>query len=327
MTLLHEFKREEKLPSYFVNRIQDFLSAARTDLRLEVSGTTKVKVVPSEPYGLAAVNLQGRWRFSTEAVERTHPGGAVDTYSIWAVGTDQDISEAPNPFTDNTDYGFELRITDGSDPSGEGVEVFEKIGEVDWSGSAITALRQTYNAVTGAMLADSALSSATGSDLSWTREAGGALQASIKDGVVNSRNALLAAGVVSPSSILVMGSEWAPTSGGKLEITPDVKSILIASFTANIELQDAKSASAIGLAGVGLDGAPPSPYAYLGIGDGAGKALESVLQVELTVSQDYAFSLSAAPHVLQIEGRRLAGDLAELSGSRTRFTYLLLAAP
>jgi hypothetical protein len=178
MSVLHEFKREERLPSYFVNRIQDFLSAAHTDLRVTLKSPTEVEVVPVEPYGIAAIDLEGRWRFRTTAVSRVHPGGAAGTYIVWAVGTDQNVTESPKPFTDETDYDFDLRITSGADPSGAGVEVFEKVAELDWNGAAITTLRQVYNAVTGPMIADGALG--TGTDIEWKREANGSWVPSVK---------------------------------------------------------------------------------------------------------------------------------------------------
>lgn len=182
MTLLHEFKREERYPSYFVNRLQDFISASRTDLRLTRKNNTEVEVAPAEPYGIAAIDLQGLWRFRETAVARAHPGGIAGTYVVWAVGTKQKIAEVPKPFTDETDYKFDLRITAGPNPEGAGVEVFEKIGEIDWDGAKITALRQTYNAVSGQMIQDGALSSeaAAGSDITWTREPNGAWVPALK---------------------------------------------------------------------------------------------------------------------------------------------------
>ncbi|MGH2939840.1 MAG: hypothetical protein ACRDPE_17145 [Solirubrobacterales bacterium] len=173
MPRMHEFGREERLPSYFMNRLQDFLSGARTDLRVTLKDATHVEVIPVEPYGIAAIDLQGLWRFRDTAVSRAHPGGAAGTYTVWAVATKQKVVEAPKPFTDESVYDFDLRITNGANPNGAGVEVFEKIAEVDWDGVAIIALRQTYNAVTGPMLADGAISSA--GDLLISRNAVGAL--------------------------------------------------------------------------------------------------------------------------------------------------------
>jgi hypothetical protein len=172
-----DFARESRLPSYWANRIQEFLSGARTDLRVSVPDGTHVEVVPAEPYGIAAIDLQGRWRWIEEPVSRVHPGGGAGTFIVWAVATDQDVVNVPKPFTDETDYTFSLRITkSGEEPSGAGVEVFEKIAEVDWDGAKITALRQTYNAVQGAMIERGAFSEST--DIVWTRSSSGGLVAS-----------------------------------------------------------------------------------------------------------------------------------------------------
>jgi hypothetical protein len=176
----HEFDREDVFPSWFPNRLQDFLSAARTDLRLSLKSSTVVQIIPDEALGIAAVAIDGRWRFITKTIERVHPGGAKGTYVIWAIATDNDVDNTPDPFTDHTDYAFQLRITSGAKPTGEGVEVVEKIGEIDWSGTEIEALRQTHSAVTGPMLADGALSSEAPSDITWTRAANGGLIAGFK---------------------------------------------------------------------------------------------------------------------------------------------------
>lgn len=171
MPEMHDFSREERLPSYFMNRLQDFLSAARTDLRLIRVDATHIEVLPAEPYGIAAIDLQGRWRFRDTPVSRAHPGGAAGTYTIWAVATDQKVVEVPKPFTDETDYSFDLRITDGSNPSGTGVEVFEKIGTLGWFGGEITSINQTYNGITGTMMQPGW---SVGGDLEWFREPNGA---------------------------------------------------------------------------------------------------------------------------------------------------------
>lgn len=167
------FLREDVFPSWFANRIQDFLSAAETNLRLSRKNATTVQVIPDAALGIAAIAMQGRWRFNEASIERAHPGGAKGTYIVWAVGEDNDVDEVPKPHTDHTNYAFDLRITSGANPSGAGVEVFEKIGEIDWSGTEIEALRQTLNSVTGAMLANDALPETAGSDVEAIRQPGG----------------------------------------------------------------------------------------------------------------------------------------------------------
>lgn len=180
MPRYYPFAREDIFPSFFANRIQDFLAAARTDLRLSEATATKVAVIPDPDLGVAGISIDGRWRFNVATVERTHPGGAKGTYTVWAVALDNDVDNTPDPFTDHTVYTFDLRITNGEDPSGAGVEVFQKIGEIDWSGAAIEAIRQTYGSVIGPQLADGALSSEAPSDITWTRGPGGGLVAGFK---------------------------------------------------------------------------------------------------------------------------------------------------
>lgn len=193
------FNREDVWPSWIANRFQDFLSAARTDLRISKVDATKIAVIPDPALGIAAVAIDGRWRFITAEVQRQHPGGAKGTWTVWAVATDNDIDNEPDPFTDHTDYAFALRITNGENPSGAGVEVFEKIGEIDWSGTEIEAIRQTHNAVTGAMLANDALPSKSESDVEWVRQPGGGYLLQLKADSVGSNE--IAAGAVAASEV------------------------------------------------------------------------------------------------------------------------------
>lgn len=184
---MHDFARSERLPSYFMNRIQDFLSGARTEFNLQLKDAVTVRVVPTTlAEEICCICIQGRWRFRETAVERVHPGGGAGTYDIWAVATDQKVVEAPKPFTDETDYSFDLRITAHNvNPAGAGVEIFERVGEVEWDGKEITALRQTLGAVSGAQVAPSALSSA-GPALSWSQEPSGAWRPALKQNAVGS---------------------------------------------------------------------------------------------------------------------------------------------
>lgn len=181
---MFDFPREGIFPSWFANRIQDFLSAARTDLRVSLKDADTVQVVPDTELGITAIALEGRWRFNTATVQRDHPGGAKGTYVLWAVSEDNDVDDTPKPHTDHTDYAFDLRITSGANPSGSGVVIFEKIAELDWSGTEIEAIRQTHGSITGAMLADGTLSSEASSDVTWTRAPGGGLIAGIKPNAI-----------------------------------------------------------------------------------------------------------------------------------------------
>lgn len=146
----HPFNRKDIFPSYFANRIQDFLGAAKTDLNLTISGSSGVAVIPDSHLGLAAVSIEGRWRWVEAEVARA-VSGAAGTYSVWAVAEDESVNNTPDPFTDHTIYAFDLRISK-TKPSGSGAAISRLIGEIDWDGTKITALRQLFGAVTNAML-------------------------------------------------------------------------------------------------------------------------------------------------------------------------------
>jgi hypothetical protein len=167
------FKRNDVFPSFFANRIQDFLSGTETNLRISLKNTTTIEVIPDPELGLACIALQGRWRFIEGTIERAHPGGAKGTYVIWAVGVDTDVDNSPDPFTDHTLYAWDLRITSGADPALGADGIFEKIGEIDWSGAAIEAIRQTHGDTTGAMLDDDAFLDS--GNVKWTRDPSGAM--------------------------------------------------------------------------------------------------------------------------------------------------------
>jgi hypothetical protein len=140
----HSFARTAVFPSYFANRFQEFLAAAHTGLALTKEDATHVRIVPDPATGLAACAIQGRWRWVESTINRIVSGGA-GTVTVWACAADESVDNTPDPYTDHTDYSFSIRITTGANPTG--FAIFEKIGEVDWDGAAITAVRQTYGRV------------------------------------------------------------------------------------------------------------------------------------------------------------------------------------
>jgi hypothetical protein len=148
----YPFARNQRFPSFWVNAIQEWLSSMPGSLHLvQVDGTT-VGVDPDPSLGRVGLPIQGRWRYRDTSVTRS-VSGAAGTKSVWAVALDTDVDDTPDPATDHTDYSFDLRVTTGADPSGAGVEVFQKIGEVTWDGSAITQVRQTLSPISREMLA------------------------------------------------------------------------------------------------------------------------------------------------------------------------------
>ena len=167
----HLFNRDEQLPSYFMNVIQEHLSGLASNLRLERVDADTIRVPVPAAEGIVAVPVQGRWRYRTTAVTRDLPGGDGEK-DVWVTASENQIDSSPDPFTDNTDYNFDLRITaSGVDPTG--VDLFMKVGELTVISGAITELRQTYGQVPGGLLKADALQDGGGVAIS--RAPGGAL--------------------------------------------------------------------------------------------------------------------------------------------------------
>jgi hypothetical protein len=176
------FARKDVFPSWWANAIQQALTSVNT-LQISRKSATVIQVVPHPLLGVAGVIIDGKWRMNEATVERT-VSGAKGTYSVWAVAKKNEVDNSPAVFTDHTVYTWDLRVTSGAAPTGEGIDITQKIGEVDWSGSAIETIRQTYGSVSGAQIETGALSSESGSDIAWTRDAGGGLLAQYKPGSV-----------------------------------------------------------------------------------------------------------------------------------------------
>lgn len=220
----HAFVREEVFPSWFANRVQDMLSAGKFDLVISRKNATTIQVVPDAILGIAAVNIKGRWRFNSAAVERA-PSGGKATLGIWAVAEDNAIDNIPNPFTDHTAYAFDLRISATEPAVGAGTAINQKIGEVDWSGTEIEAIRQNRGAVTGAQLADGTFANST--QVEWKREPGGAMVSSLVPAVAE------AVGINSPgivrggSSIIAAEGEYGAVGYGKMATPDRVQNVVV----------------------------------------------------------------------------------------------------
>lgn len=252
MAVDHAFARNDVFPSWIANRLQDMIGASQTAFRLRKVNSTTVGVAPPEPQGVSSITLQGRWRFRDTDVTRAHPGGGAGTYDIYAVALDNDVDNTPDPYTDHTDYTFDLRIvSSGGTPSGAGVEVFEKVGEADWNGTAITALRQTSDQTTGAQIADGAIS---GSGATVTRQSDGSLQIAYGAGSVD--GAALAASVAGNGLAGGAGSALSVNAGSGLEVSGDA--VRIAASAAGAGLTGGAGAALDVGAGTGINVAADS---------------------------------------------------------------------
>lgn len=145
----YHFPRDSILPSFWANRIQDFVSSILT-FRLEQATANSIRVPAGPEDEAVSIPIERRWRFVEVDVTRAHPGGAAGTYSVWVTAEENDIVNAPDPFTDNTNYAFALAITaEGVPPAGVpgSVDIWREVGSLEWDGAAITDVTQTYGVI------------------------------------------------------------------------------------------------------------------------------------------------------------------------------------
>lgn len=143
---MNPFARDDVFPSWFVNSVQRLLSLAAFNFAVTKQDATHIHVEAGADPLAAAVSIQGRWRWNEATVSRAHPGGAAGTYDIFAVSKANKIDTSPAPGTDDTDYSFELRIVEATHtpPIEAGVvDIFRKVGSLQWSGTEITRVDQT----------------------------------------------------------------------------------------------------------------------------------------------------------------------------------------
>ncbi|MCA1571253.1 MAG: hypothetical protein LC798_13220 [Chloroflexi bacterium] len=113
-------------------------------MRLRKAAVGTIEVTAGASDDLAGLAVDGNMRYREATVQRAHPGGAAGTYPVFAVMKEDDIRSSPLPYSDFTDYTFDLRIEPvGGTPAivPGTVDGFRKIGEVVWDGAAITDVR------------------------------------------------------------------------------------------------------------------------------------------------------------------------------------------
>lgn len=142
----YPFVRDDILPSFWANAIQRLLSNyVSPNFRLTQQDATHVQVVAGADADAAVIVIGGLWRWNEATASRAHPGGAAATFDVFVTAKANAIVNVPAPFTDNTDYSFALAIVaHGATPvivPGT-VDIYRKIGELTWSGAAITAVTQ-----------------------------------------------------------------------------------------------------------------------------------------------------------------------------------------
>jgi hypothetical protein len=146
MARMRTFARNELFPSYIVNALEDFLGGYSSRFNLSKASATSIQVVAGVDDAQVSLTIQGRWRYQTSTVARTHPGGAAGTYDVFVTAADNAVVNTPAANTDNTNYAFSLDIKmPGSTPTlvAGTVDLFRKVGTLTWDGSAVTGVTST----------------------------------------------------------------------------------------------------------------------------------------------------------------------------------------
>ena len=295
----------------FLNARQEVDSALAFGVRLERASSSQIQLVPVQDgsaTGQSSVMVNGQPRWWTTAIVKT-VSGAKATYSVYVTAGESTTLEATD-----------ITLTSGAAPANS-----RKIGEIDWSGSAIERIRQTaMGSVSGAQVEDGALSS-SGTAVEWEREPSGAwvplLKANsvgsnqIVNGAVTSPKAKLTAGVVKLSETIALTGAYKDVPSTTLEITPTVPSNLkiTASFTMNL-----RGIGAIGTGTMSLDGVDQALQAKRGNGGGTDAWLE------LTATQVYLLSLTAAKHTIKMRCKGEGEGILVANG--TAYLYELTAS-
>lgn len=147
LSLHRLFSRGEVFPSYFVNNvIQAAIATLAENFEITLLDATTIRVPAGSGNDVSVIAVEQRIRYRETNCDRAHPGGGAATYDIWVVAKANSIGSVPDPNTDNTDYNWDLRITAAGVPPpyvGGTVDHRRKVGELTWSGAAITAVQQT----------------------------------------------------------------------------------------------------------------------------------------------------------------------------------------
>lgn len=141
-----DLTRGVPLPSTWVNSLMEFVSSLSSPtFKLSLASSTSVQVLAGAGNDQVSMPLAGKWRWAAANVSpAAHPGGAAGVYDVWAAGFANDFTSI-DP-ADATTYGFSLtiraRVSGSPDPptATGATALSRRVGEVTWSGTAITGL-------------------------------------------------------------------------------------------------------------------------------------------------------------------------------------------
>lgn len=179
MTQHIELDYSDPVHEGFFDAIQELLGAyAPTNFKIERVNATTIKVVASTDNGQVGMAINGKYRWRTTETTAALPGGLPDgEHPIFVTASANSFGGPLGDPDEATDYKFGLQIKkSGETPA---TAHYREVGKVTVASGAITGLRQLVASVSGAQIESGALSS-EGSEVTWSREAGGGLLAQLK---------------------------------------------------------------------------------------------------------------------------------------------------
>ena len=135
---------------------------------------TTIEAFAGAGHDQVSLTIGGQYRWRTAAIQIAHPGGAAGTYDV-VVASPNNAANQGAP-AGGSSFGLAI-VASGGAPGG--VDRYRKVGELDWSGAQITALRQIADRTTGAKLADDVI--AAGGAVTATRQPGGGFLLGLAD--------------------------------------------------------------------------------------------------------------------------------------------------
>lgn len=145
MTLLENmpFARTDIVPSWWTNALQKHVSVGAFQFVVEKDPAFDAGYrVPANPGGgQAAVVIGGKWRWveNTLGTFAIPFGTAAQIIPVYAYASDNNIVSTPVPFTDSTDYSFNvIAIIGGGTPPAP----FRRVADIDWDGQRVNHITQ-----------------------------------------------------------------------------------------------------------------------------------------------------------------------------------------
>jgi hypothetical protein len=137
-----DFDTGEQLPAGWLDSLQEFLSTAAHNFKIEQVNATTLRVPGGAGSAKVSIGIPaaaGGWRFNEANATAAAPANAGGEYPIYVTSRANDeAAEDAGTF----DYSFGLKLATA--PTGAGAEAISRqVGTYLWNGAAITHIRQT----------------------------------------------------------------------------------------------------------------------------------------------------------------------------------------